>query len=122
MSTARPANPRSMIMTSAAMTSVWPLSSLARRIEGHHSGVGHVERREPWDEVAEGRATAVRVAHGDAGGVRRAHVVSPARGPRVGLLNEVEALARDERAPVELVGPLVHKVRCLRPGRRRLVD
>src|SRR5438445_8179368 len=87
-SSASPANPNSMVMTSATTTSVWPRSSLARRIERHHRGVGHVEQRESRDEVAQRRAAAVRVAHRDAGGVRRAGVDSTACGPEIALLNE----------------------------------
>src|SRR5437773_8019709 len=121
-STARPTNPRSMVKSSATTTSVWPRSSLLRRIERHDRGVGHVQRREAWNEVAQRRAAAVGVVHRDAGGVRRADVVSTARGPVVGLLDEIETLSGDHRATVRQVGPLVHRARCLRPGDRRLVD
>src|SRR2546426_4990770 len=103
-SIARPTNPRSMVKTSATTTSVWPRSSLLRRIERHDRGVGHVQRREQWNEVAQGRAAAVGVAHRDTGGVRRAHVVATARGPVVGLLDKIEMLSRDHRAPVGQVG------------------
>src|SRR5438067_6225684 len=121
-SIASPANPNSMVITSATTTSVWPRSSLARRIEWHHRGVAHVEQSQPRDEEAERRAAAVRVAHRDAGGVRRADVVSTACRPEIALLNEIERLSPDHRSAVGQKGPLIHGPRCLSSRGRGLVD
>src|SRR5438067_539380 len=121
-SIASPANPNNIVMTSATTTSVWPRSSLARRIEWHHRGVGHIQQREPRDEKAEWRAAAVRVPHSDARGVRRTRVDSTACGPEIALLDEVEGLSPDDRSSIGEIGPLVHGTRCLRSGCCGLID
>src|SRR5438093_866788 len=107
ISTPTPTIARSSVISSAAATISCPRSSLETRIERHHAGVAHVERPEPRDEIAKGRTASVDVADRDAGGIRRADVVSGTRGPRVALLNEVESLSGDERPGVCGVDPLV---------------
>src|SRR5438876_184615 len=122
MSTPMPMIPRSIVMSRAATTIACPRSSLTSRIERHHGGVTHVERPESRDEEAKRRTASVEVADADAGGIRRADVISGTRRPGVALLHEVETLPGDERPGVCCVGPLIRETCRLRPARRRLVD
>src|SRR6266702_1374920 len=107
MSTPMPMIPRSIVMSKAATTIACPRSSLTSRIERHHSGVAHVERRKARDEKAKWRTAPVQVADADAGGIRWADVISATRRPCVALLHEVETLPGDERPGVGCVGPLI---------------